>query len=187
MRIALFGGRFDPVHNGHVAIANETLKDPTIDEVWLIPANTHPWRSIVASARDRLSMLYLVETPQIKASDIDIVRGGETFTIDTIRELHKTTDNQYIFIVGSDQINSFDKWRDSEELERQVPFLVFPRKGTVLTRELPPNFSWLTDKAFEPLDDSATEVRRAVKAGESIAGLVPKVVEEYIKKHHLYV
>lgn len=186
MQVALFGGRFDPIHNGHIAIAREVLKAvPSVDEVWLVPANTHPWRPIAASAEDRLAMLKLVEEPKIKVSDIDIKRGGETFTIDTIRDLQKQTANTYIFICGSDQIKSFDKWKGYKELEMRMPFLVFPRPGSE-KEELPPNFMWISDNAFEPMEDSSTRIRELIKAGKSISGLVPESVEKYIIEHDLY-
>lgn len=187
MQVALFGGRFDPVHNGHLAITREVLNSvPSVDEVWLVPANTHPWRPIEASAEDRLAMLRLIEEPKIKVSDIDIKRGTETFTIDTIRELQAKTKNTYIFICGSDQIKSFDKWKDYKELGMRVSFLVFPRPGSE-KEALPSNFMWISDNAFEPMDDSSTRIRNLRKEGKSISGLVPGKVEEYIIKHKLYV
>lgn len=195
MKVALFGGRFDPIHNGHIAIAKEVLKAvPSVDEVWLVPANTHPWRPIEASAEDRLAMLRLVQEPKIKVSDIDIKRGGQTFTIDTIRELqdgfwtsqNDKRRNTYLFVCGSDQIKSFQDWKDYKELEMRVPFLVFPRPGSTV-EELPQNFMWISDTSFEPLEDSATRIRDLRRAGKSISGLVPKSVENYIISRNLYV
>lgn len=198
MQIALFGGRFDPVHNGHVAIAHEVLKAvPSVDEVWMVPDNHHHWNPTVATAEQRMEMLKLIETDpltnaqgRIKASDIGIQvsqkRDGMTVTIDVIRELQKKTKNTYIFIAGSDQLPRLHEWHDYEELHMRLPFLIFPRKGYQTSGELPVGM-WLSDTEFEPIDDSATEVRRRLKAGESISDLVPGKVEEYIKEHKLYI
>lgn len=187
MNIALFGGRFDPPHNGHLHIAREVLKEiPNIDEVWFIPANTHPWRPIVASAEDRLAMTRFLEDDKIKVNDIDIQRNGETYTIDTIRELEKMTDNTYIFICGADQLKDFYRWKDAEELEEKLHFVVFPRVGYDIPKELPKNFTLMAPSNFIATDDNATEIRERVAQGLSIDHLVPKKVAEYIKEKGLY-
>src|ERR1700687_1548173 len=105
MQIALFGGKFDPPHLGHIHISKYILQAGLgIDAVWFVPANTHPWRPIVASAQDRLEMAQLLVKGSdsgyrgVTVSDIDIKRGGDTYTIDTVRELFKTTDNTYCWI-----------------------------------------------------------------------------------------
>ncbi|SRR5258708_402850 len=187
MHIALFGGRFDPPHIGHLQIARHTLEVlPNIDEVWYVPANTHPWRPIAASGEDRLAMLRLMDTEKIKVSDIDIQRGGETFSIDTVRELQNTTTNSYIFICGADQIKSFADWKEYRELEKRIKFLVFPRKGYPSTDNLPGNFQWLPDSHYLPTHYSSTEIRDRIKQGMPISGLVTKEVEKYILEKNLY-
>lgn len=205
MQIALFGGRFDPVHNGHVAIAQEVLKSaPTVDEVWMVPDNHHHWNPTVASFEDRLAMLKLIENDpslnskdRIKASDIGFrvskKRNGMTATIDIIRELQSPSagsgqaKNTYLFIAGSDQLPRLHEWTDYEELKMRLPFLIFPRIGYTLNGDLPEGCLWLSDKQYEPMDNSATEVRKRLAEGKSIADFVPKKVEEYIKEHNLYV
>lgn len=199
MQIALFGGRFDPVHNGHLAIAQEVLKAvSSVDEVWFIPDNQHHWNPTVASVEDRLAMLRLVchdpltnAQGNIKVSDIGIqvssLRDGMTVTIDIIRELQKQTKNTYIFIAGSDQLPRLHEWHDYKEMLMRLPFLIFPRIGYQLSGDLPEGCMWLSDKAFAPMDDSATRVREKLKKGKSIADLVPEKVAEYIQQHNLYV
>lgn len=192
MQIALFGGRFDPVHNGHIAIAHEVLKAvPSVDEVWMVPDNHHHWNPTIASAQQRLEMLKSIEEPKIKVSDIGIqvskTRNGMTATIDVIRELQKKTSNTYIFIAGSDQLPRLHEWHEYEELMMRLPFLIFPRKGYQTSGALPAGCMWLSDTEFEPIDDSATRIRNLRREGKPITGLVPKPVEEYIIKHNLYV
>lgn len=198
MQIALFGGRFDPVHNGHVAIAHEVLKSvSSVDEVWLVPDNKHHWNPTVASFEDRYNMLKLVEEDpstnaqgRIKVSDIgekvSAKREGMTVTIDVIRALQEKTKNTYIFVAGSDQLPRLHEWHDYEELHMRLPFLIFPRVGYQTSGDLPEGCMWLSDTQFEPMDDSATKVREKLKKGESISDLVPEKVEEYIRQHRLY-
>jgi len=186
MNIAVFGGRFDPPHVGHLAVAREILKVRTdIDEVLLIPANTHPWRPIKASARDRYTMVRLMEEDRIKASALDIDRGGETYTIDTVHELLKDRANRYYWICGIDQLKDFHRWREYEELKRLIDFLVFPRKGYDERTNLPNKFT-LIQGNFQATDLSSSHIRELIHRGKSIAGLVTPNVEEYIHMKQLY-
>jgi len=215
MQIALFGGRFDPVHNGHVAIAEEVLRAvPSVDEVWMMPDNKHHWNPTAASFADRLAMLRLIENDpalneggRIKASDLGYKvsqkREGMTVTIDVIRALQGSPEfvhevatstpsprndrpNTYLFIAGSDQLPRLSEWHDHEELHMRLPFLIFPRIGYQTSGELPFGCMWLSDKEFYPINDSATAVRKRLEKGESISDLVPKSVEAYIRKNGLY-
>lgn len=187
MHVALFGGRFDPIHIGHLRIAEEVLHlRPEIDELWLLPANTHPWKPMGASAVDRLNMVKLTQKGKVKASDIDLKREGDTYTIDTIRFLEETTSNTYIWICGADQIHYFHKWKDYQELNKKITFFIFPRKGYTITKPVSMNATLITEKIFEPIEDSSTEIRNRIKQGKSITGLTPPNVEEYILTHKLY-
>ncbi len=186
MRIAVFGGRFDPPHIGHLQVAQAVLQsDKQIDQVWLVPANTHPWRKIQASAQDRLAMLKLLQTDKIKVSDIDISRGGETYTIDTVRILLQDKTNTYFWVCGIDQLKDFYRWKEYEELNRLIDFLVFPRKGYDEKTHLPPKFTLIKNN-FLPNDIASTVVREKIRKGESLEGFVPQSVIRYITEHHLY-
>jgi len=186
MNIAVFGGRFDPPHVGHLQVAQTVLDAGLgIDKVLLLPANTHPWRAISASAKDRLAMVKLMETDTIKASDIDVARGGETYTIDTVRSLTQDKTNTYYWVCGIDQMKDFYRWKEYEELNRLIHFLVFPRKGYDEKTNLPPKFTLIKNN-FLPNDISSSAIRAKVRKGESLIGLVTDNVARYIKEHHLY-
>lgn len=206
MQIALFGGRFDPVHTGHMAIANEVLKAvPSVDEVWMVPDNHHHWNPTVASTTERMEMLKLVQNEKIMPTNIGYLvsekREGMTVTIDVIRALQGDRQfadilpdlfpkpdpkNTYIFIAGSDQLPRLHEWHEYKELLMRMPFLIFPRKGYQTSGDLPAGCLWLSDTQFEPMDDSATRVRGLLKEGKSISGLVPTVIENYIVEKGLY-
>lgn len=188
MTIALFGGRFDPVHNGHLAVAREVLKVNAADKVWFSLENQHQWRPIVASVKDRKKMLSLAieEEKKFKIDDTPIELGGMTETIFVMRELRKKTKDKILFLCGSDQLATFHEWTYWQEVEREVQFLIVARKGSLI-QHVPQNATVIDDPTYEPLDDSATRIRELIKNGKSIAGLVPKTVEEYIFKNNLYV
>lgn len=184
MNIAILGGRFDPPHNGHLAIAREILRIfPSIFEVWLIPANTHPWKDMAAPAHDRLLMTEFLASRSVKVSDIDIKRGGETYTIDTVTELQKDISNQYFWIIGSDQIADFSRWKDSSILAHKIKFVVIPRVGSESV-SLPENFIWA--KGADVPDISSSLIRERIKNNQPISDLVPKEVESYITSKGLY-
>ena len=186
MNIAVLGGRFDPPHVGHLQMAKSLLiARPDIDEVWLIPANTHPWRPIHASEQDRLAMVKLMQTNTIKASDIDVTRGGETYTIDTVRQLLQDRSNRYFWVCGIDQLKDLYRWKEYDELNKLIDFLVFPRKGFDEKTNLPPRFTLIKDN-FIANELSSSAIREKVRKGESMSGLVTPEVEQYIKEHHLY-
>src|SRR5947209_1911099 len=125
MKIALFGGRFDPVHNGHVAVAKGVLRVNAADEVWFIPENQHQWNPIVASVNDRIAMLKLVLQKEMKINDIAIQLGGITETISVARALRqKNPEHEYFFVCGSDLVPTFPKWTHWEELEKELHFLI---------------------------------------------------------------
>ncbi len=187
MQIALFGGRFDPVHNGHIAVAHEVLKVGAADEVWFSLENQHQWRPIVASTDDRRAMLEaaIKGEPRFKLDETPIKLGGLTETISVVRELRKEVKDNIVFVVGSDNLKVFDKWTHWQELLQEVKFLIVARKGFPF-ESVPPNAIIVNDPNYEPLEDSATRIRENLKKGMPIRGLVPKEVEEYIRMHRLY-
>ena len=186
MNVAIFGGRFDPIHNGHLTVAKEILKSGKADEVWMSIENQHQWRPIVASAECRIEMMHLAIQSEcnIKIDTTPIELGGLTETITVMREIRsKSPENTYFFVCGSDQ--PFSKWTHWEELEKEVTFLIVPRKGSSLDI-IPTNCIILDDLTYEPVDDSATRIRNLLQEGKPITGLVPSAVEKYILEKGLY-
>lgn len=193
--IALFGGRFDPIHNGHLAVAKEILKVNVADEVWFSLEYQHQWRPIIAPIEDRAKMVKLAIEEEIQ-KDLSLVKklkvdmtptklGGMTETLLVVRELRKQTDSEIVFIAGSDQLAKFREWTYWKELEEEVKFLIIARKGSPI-ENVPRNCVIIEDPTYEPLDDSATRIRDHIKDGKSISGLVPEKVEEYILENGLY-
>jgi len=187
MKIALFGGRFDPVHNGNIAIEKEVLKVKEAHEVWFSLENQHQWRPIVASVENRKKMLdYAIEGESRFKIDLTPVKlGGLTETISVIRDIRKRIKQEIIFIAGSDQLPTFPKWTHWKDLQKELKFLIVARKGSPL-QNVPSNCLILDDPNYIPLEDSATRIRNFIKEGKSIHGLVSKKVENYIIEKGLY-
>ena len=195
-RIGLLGGSFDPVHHAHLLLALTAQQHLHLDEVQLLPA-AQPWQRIplAASAAHRLAMLQLAiaEHPGITINTLEIDRAGPTYTVDTLREIGAGSDgNAYYWVLGSDQLANFCTWHDWPEIARRVHLAVAERPGSVTTppkalaRELQRHKRQVHHLPFTPTRISATEIRQRVAAGESISGMTPALVVDYIQSHHLY-
>lgn len=187
MKIAILGGRFDPPHIGHLLIVRQILeKRSDIKEVWLIPAGKHQWKKTEASAKHRLAMLQFFKSDRIKISDTELSRKGISYTIDTVREIKEKYNHSIYWIVGADIISEFQRWKKTEELINLATFIVFPRDPFALPIKLPKGFEEIRSKNLITTSLSSTIIRERIKKHLSITNLVPKEVEEYIKKHNLY-
>ena len=189
-RTGIFGGSFDPVHAGHVSIARAAADAAALDEVLFVPAAVSPFKTSSApraSGHDRLVMAALAceEDPRFRACAAELERGGVSRAIDTVRAIRaaRPSDSLY-FILGADAAAGLGMWFEAAELFKLVTFLVFERPGAVV----PPPPTGAQTEIFrgDPVDVSSTEIRRRAAAGESLAGLVPRKVAEYISAHSLY-
>lgn len=187
MTIAVLGGSFDPPHIGHYLVIKQIQElRPDIDKILLVPAYKHQWKPIQASAIDRLAMIRCLIDRKIELSDMEIKRKQGEYTIDTIRQLKKQIDATFYFIVGSDIIYEFDRWKKTEELIQLATFLVFPRDPYHVPKKIPKGFELIQDKNLITTNLSSTIIRDRIKNGKTISGLVPKKVEEYIVINKLY-
>jgi nicotinate-nucleotide adenylyltransferase len=192
--IGLFGGTFDPPHFGHIALANATAAALKLDELQIIPTGNPNFKrdATHASAQDRLEMCKLA-APYITAcvahvSDIEIVRGGVTFTIDTVRQILKDApyDTRLIFILGQDAFETLPKWRAADELVSLVEFAVVPRSGGVVCMPSLPGLKAHVIDA-DPPAISSTKVRALIASSEDVSNYLPEAVYDYIKDHNLYI
>lgn len=188
MKIAVLGGRFDPIHTGHVLIARQVLElVPEVDKVLFVPANQHQWKPTVANTKDRIAMIESVLEDRMQVSDIEIKRGGVSYSIDTIKALKKETGAQIYWVVGSDILPEFHRWEKADELVKEASFLVFPRDPYDLPTDLPEGFRLITGPNLLVTSFSGTAIRDRVKMGKSIKYLVPEAIEKYIIENKLYV
>jgi nicotinate-nucleotide adenylyltransferase len=191
--IGLFGGTFDPPHFGHITLANAAAAALQLDELQFIPTGNPNFKrdATHASAQDRLEMCKLaasyITACVAHVSDIEIARGGVTFTIDTVCQILKDAphDTRLIFILGQDAFETLPKWRAADELASLVEFAVVPRSGGVVQM---PNMPGLRAQVVNanPPAVSSTQVRSLIAAGQDASGYLPAAVYDYIKEHNLY-
>lgn len=198
MIIAILGGSFDPPHNGHKLIAQQILKHLDIDEVWLMPVFSHPFNKSLSSTSDRLAMTKYLKNSKTKVSDLEINKKRTSFTLETLRLLAKQYVNyKFYWIIGSDQLGQFRKWKHWEDIIKDFDLIIYPRstnnnrieqdiKKYLKLKKIPTNIHLLSSRDVKLSNISSTTVRRAVKEKQPIHKLVPKPIEEYIKTHNLY-
>lgn len=189
-RIGVLGGTFDPIHLGHLIIAQYALEAAALDKVLFVPAG-QPYmkRRIISPAVDRLAMVDLAieNNRRFASSIVDIKRGGPTYTVDTLKDLKEEfgEPTELFLIVGADSIADLPKWHKVKELLGMCEVLAFARPGSLM--EIAPEIRKKVRQTQAPLIDiSATEIRQIVKSGKEIRYLVPEIVAEYIKKRGLY-
>jgi nicotinate-nucleotide adenylyltransferase len=205
--IALYGGSFDPVHIGHLRIAEDIREIYNFEKIIFIPAYISPLKTgSFASAEDRLNMLYISikNNPYFEVSTVEIERKGKSYTIDTINHYKKVLGYNPYFIVGTDAFLTLHLWKKPEELLEKTNFIVVGRgldtfynvksyleehfPGTKIIKELKLNLEITGVYFFDcrRIDVSATEIRHRVKENKSIKYLVIDKVEDYIYKKNLY-
>jgi nicotinate-nucleotide adenylyltransferase len=179
MRVAIFGGSFNPPHLAHQMAALYVLETAAIDELWIVPAFQHPFGKTLAPFAHRLEMCELAAAalgPRVKVSAVERDLGVESRTLRTVRRLQQDfPGHAFSLVIGADLLAELPAWQESAELQRSVPLLVVGRAG----------FEKGEGRLALPRV-SSTEVRAAVAAGQPVDGLVPRAVLDYIRAHDLY-
>lgn len=195
--IAIFGGTFDPIHNGHLNLAHEMMEKHHLDEIWFCPVRYSPHKIgvQVSSVEDRMKMVQLAiqGNEAFKAVDFEIKRDGPSYTIDTLRELHKQFPGvHFSLIIGDDSAKGFFKWRDPEKIVELARLLVGSRSPEGFL-ELPLDGHPAVVKALRDgltrtpiIDVSATDIRARARQGKSLESLLPQKVIDYIRINRLY-
>lgn len=187
-RIAIFGGSFDPIHFGHIHLVEQILKSKRFSEIVVVPAGD-PWQKnpeVSAQLRLEMARLAFAELP-VTVSDIEVLRSGPSYAIDTVRELKRSfPDAELTWILGSDVIDSLSSWHEIDTLVREVEFLIVKRPGARTDLQLLPKNLRFIEIEIEALDISATQIRNAFLKNEDVASLVPAIVAGFIKSKGLY-
>ena len=204
--IGVFGGTFDPVHNGHTKIIQNLLELIPFDEIKVIPNGQPPHRTSVCSNNDRLEMVYLAfkGINQISVDEREIHRGGPSYAIHTVREiLEEYHQDNIIWIMGSDAFSEIDTWFEWEDFFNIINILVMARPGseidstsmagTLVQERQTSNIDDLSHGAgkiliveIDPINISSTQVRSNLAAGETVNELILEDVSDYIDSGKLY-
>jgi nicotinate-nucleotide adenylyltransferase len=189
-RIGVFGGTFDPIHAGHVEAAEAVHRALDLDRTLLVVAN-EPWQKegtrSVTPAEDRLAMVVAAtaDRPGLEPSRLEIDRGGPSYTVDTVEELHRLYPGSELFlVVGADVVPDLRTWRREAALQESVVLVVVDRPGA--PRKQPPPGWQAVSVPVPPFDVSSTELRARLEAGQAVDGLVPEGVIRCIRGRNLY-
>ena len=189
MKIGLYGGSFDPVHLGHLLVAQAAVEELGLDRLFFIPAAQSPFKTEneIAPAEIRLKLLRLALAGKTNC-EIDaqeIRRGGISYSVETLRDYAKRFPGvQLFYVIGADNIPKLNEWREADELAKLVEFVAIPRPGES-TAAFPKPFRGRILKGF-PVEISSSQIRARVKAGLPIENLVPPFVAEAIHTSKLY-
>ena len=189
-----FGGSFNPIHFGHLRCAQAVARRANFDQVIFIPSVISPHKTgqtDTASATHRLAMCRLAVqgNPLFSVSDCEILRGGISYTIDTVRQLKADGERDVSWLIGADMLQILPQWREAEQLVVECNLVVMARPGFAMDwSNLPLRFRQLRDHVVQtpPMDISATEIRKRCRAAEAIDGLTPPAVVRYIAEMSLY-
>ncbi|MBQ3680467.1 MAG: nicotinate-nucleotide adenylyltransferase [Paludibacteraceae bacterium] len=192
-KVGIFCGSFNPIHNGHVALADYIARNSDLDEVWLVVSPLNPLKRTIADTlapnEQRLDMVRLAlrSCERLFASDIEFSLPLPNYTINTLNALKsKYPETDFSLIIGADNLALFERWKDSDVIMSNFNMLVYPRPGVDLD-SLMQKYPKVRVLENAPLHDiSSTEIRRRISSGESVSGLVNPEVEEYIKDKKLY-
>lgn len=200
MRIGIFGGSFDPIHNGHLILAEQCREQAKLDQIWFMPCALGPHKQGGAnsSARQRIEMidLALAGHEAFVLSKIEIDRGDVSYTVDTLTEIRESNpDDELFFLMGDDSLENFSTWREPAKIcELAIPLVVNrPGSGDVDLSVLKQFVDDDRFKLFQSLviqcpriEISSSEIRAKVESGQSIRFLMPRSVEKYIQTQKLF-
>ncbi len=197
-RIGIYGGTFSPPHNGHVAAAKAFMEQMWLDFLFVIPAAVPPHKEMESpvSAADRFRMAQLAFSGMegVYVSDMEIRRGGKSYTVDTLREL-SGEDRRLFLLCGTDMMLTLDEWREADEIFRLCyPVYVRREKDPLLDGVIVKKIAFFQHTygkivrkiQTEPFVVSSHEIRKKIEAGESVEDLIPPLVAQYISDNHLY-
>lgn len=196
-RIAVLGGTFNPVHHGHLIMAEQALWQFHLDQILWMPAGDPPHKPLTAGAStaDRLAMvkLAIVDHERFACSELEIHRQGRSYTIETLRSLmQEQPDTQWYWIIGVDALRDLPQWHQAQELTQICHWIIAPRMDAgdapevlqMVAQKLPMLKAELLEAPTLTL--SSTYLREQIQKGGSIRYLVPTAVEQYIRQHQLY-
>jgi len=185
LKIGFFGGSFNPPTNAHIYLANEAINEFNLDKLIFVPVSDYYQKEGLENGIHRLNMLNLVcdDNPKLEVSDIEFKIGKHLYAIDIFNILkEKYINDDIYYIMGADNFNKISKWKNSQELLNGFKYIILKRRNETLN-----NFkknTYILNNSY--IDISSTDIRNKIKQKESIEGLLPKKVENYIYNNKLY-
>ena len=190
MRVGLFFGSFNPIHLGHLAVAEYMAEHTDLDEVWIIVSPHNPLKPVssLLPDEDRLAMVKLAinNQPKLKVSDVEFNLPKPSYTIYTILHLkEKYPEHNFVLIIGEDNLAAFDRWKDHEQILKECMVYVYPRSHSEQsTFHFHPKIKLIKDAPL--MDVSATEIRMGTRNRDDIKELIPAAVWQYVVEKQLF-
>ncbi|MDI3528131.1 MAG: nicotinate-nucleotide adenylyltransferase [Tenuifilum sp.] len=190
MKVGLFFGSFNPIHTGHLVIAEYILEFSDLDEIWFVVSPLNPLKKAdeLESDEHRLNMAKLAiheNNTRLKVCDVEMNLPRPSYTIDTLKVLKSTfPDYNFVLIIGSDTVETLPKWKGYDELISSYDFMVYPRECNAYKQEFPSERFSLVDAPI--IGISATLIRSIIAKDKDVLGYVPDDVWDYIERNRLY-
>jgi len=188
MKIGLYFGSFNPVHNGHLIIGQHILNETNIEKLWFVVSPQNPLKNqkTLLNEYDRLHLVKLAidGSPNLKAADVEFKLPKPSYTIDTLTHLHeKYPQHQFSIVMGSDSFQNIEAWKNADQLKKNYPIYVYERPGFPLTET---NSKNIIPVQAPLLQISSTHIRELLQKNKSIRFLVPDIVKEEITRNNYY-
>ena len=185
MNIGLFGGSFNPIHNGHIRLAKALLREAGLDEVWFMVSPQNPFKQnqklLDDDKRFQLVQIALKDEPNLKACDFEFNLPKPSYTWNTLQALEQAfPEHQFVILIGGDNWAAFDKWYRYEDILQRYPIVVYPREGSEVQA------SGVKIVKTPLINISSTQIRQRIQEGKNVRGLVPTDVAMMIEQEHLY-
>ena len=190
MTIGIYGGSFDPIHTGHAMVANFVAQCNVVDEVWIMVSRRNPLKehSSFSSETHRLKMAELVaeKCDKVRVTDIEMSLPVPSYTYETLLELkNRYPAHKFKIIIGSDSLQNFHNWRNSDKIQKEFGVIVYPRPGYALEGMEPNGMTFLN--GAPEFGVSSSLIREYIASDWNINYFVPVAISEYIKAHNLYI
>ena len=192
MNIGLYFGTFNPMHVGHLVIANHLAEHSDLDQIWIVvtPQSPHKKKQSLLDDRQRLEMVYRAtkEYPKLKPSAIEFDLPQPNYTVHTLAYLEeKHPEHSFALIMGEDNLNSLPKWKNAEVIIKRYPIYVYPRKSTEIKKTALLTKEAKIIKIDAPIMElSSTFIRQQIKAGQNIRPMLPEAVWNYLDEMNFY-
>ncbi len=189
MRIGLFGGTYNPIHNGHLIVAQDIVRKLKLDKIIFIPCGVPPHKvgHDMLSSEHRYNMVKLAikGDPEFELSDIEVKRDGKSYSIDTVMHFKKEyPEARIFFIIGADILTALHTWKDIDRLINECEFVIMTRPNHRARAAKVRNVGHFLN--VRDIEVSSTEIRSLIRSGRSVRYMVPKEVEKYINEHKLF-
>lgn len=181
-KVGIYGGSFNPIHRGHIALARQMLRKAHLDEVWFLVSPLNPFKQASTDLLDDQTRLLLTrqalaDEPRLVASDYEFHLPRPSYSWDTLQALSRDyPEHEFVLVIGADNWLAFDRWYHAEDILDSYPIVIYPREGCPIdAATLPPNVQLIKTRLYNV---SSTDIRRRIREGRSVRRLLPPAIHD---------